>query len=363
MKKLIAVLLALLLLCGCSNAAPAEVIIEAATEATTEPTTEPTTVPTTEPPVYVNPLNGETSYEPFTNRIFANTISNVPAALPHVNAVKADILMEMFVNSSVVRCIALFSDISQVEAIGSTRSTRPMFNDIAEHYNAILVHAGGTNTALINANEHGITHYNVDSLMRKPDDPLKAGTAYRDKEYKHGEHNLFTIGSGIVAYAESQGEAVTGLPETDYGLIFAEDGTPAGGESADQIKLRMKYNSTKKDTVMKYDAETGKYVYWQYDKMMVDQFTEEPETFENVVMMFTPMTTMKHGYHVADFLQGGTGYFACNGKIIPITWTCSGDKEPFRFFTESGEPLPFGVGKTYIAISSPAGEVTWTAAE
>ena len=363
MKKLIAVLLALILLCGCGNAVPAESTAEATTVATTEPTTEPTTVPTTEPPVYVNPLNGETSYEPFTNRIFANTISNVPAALPHVNAVKADILMEMFVNGSVVRCLALFSDISQVEAIGSTRSTRPMFNDIAEHYNAVLAHAGGTRTALNNANEHGIAHYNVDSLMRKPDDPLKAGTAYRDKEYKHGEHNLFTIGSGIVAYAESQGEAVTGLPETDYGLIFAEDGTPAGGESADQIKLRMKYNSTKKDTVMKYDAETGKYVYWQYDKMMVDQFTEEPETFENVVMMFAQMTTMKHGYHVADFLQGGTGYFACNGKIIPITWTCSGDKEPFRFFTEGGEPLPFGVGNTYIAISSPAGEVTWTAAE
>ena len=114
---------------------------------------------------------------------------------------------------------------------------------------------------------------------------------------------------------------------------------------------------------MEYDAETGKYVYWQYGKMMADQITEEPETFENVVTMFVPMTTIKHGYHVADFLQGGNGYYACNGKIIPITWTCAGDKEPFRFFTEDGEPLPFGTGSTYIAISSPDGEVTWRAAE
>ena len=29
--------------------------------------------------------------------------------------------------------------------------------------------------------------------------------------------------------------------------------------------------------------------------------------------------------------------YACGGKIIPITWTCSGDKEPFRFFTENGD--------------------------
>lgn len=364
MKKIIAMVLALaMLLCGCGKQAEEPAATTEATIATTEPTTEPTTVPTTEPPVYVNPLNGETSDTPFTGRIFATTISNVPKALPHVNANKADILMEMLVNGSVVRCLALFSDISSVDAIGSIRSTRPMLNDICAHYNAILSHAGGTGTALRNADEHGITHYNVDSLMRKHDEPLKAGTAYRDKEYKHGEHNLFAIGSGVVAYAESQGEQVTGLPETDYGLNFVEDGTPAGGEAADSIKIRIKYNSTKKDTVMEYDADAGKYVYWQYNKMMVDQITEEPETFENVLVMFAQMTTIKHGYHVADFLQGGSGYYACNGKIIPVTWTCSGDNQPFRFFTESGEPLSVGVGNTYIAISSPAGEVTWTAAE
>lgn len=366
MKKIVALVLVLsMLLCGCGskNPEPATETTAAATEAATEPTAEPTTVPTTEPPVYVNPLNGEISDTPFTGRIFATTISNVPNALPHVNVKEADILMEMFVNASVVRCLALFSDISDVDAIGSTRSTRPMFNDICAHYNAVLSHAGGTGTALRNADEHGITHYNVDSLMRKTDDPLKAGVAYRDKEYKHGEHNLFVIGSGIMAYAESEGVQTSGLPETDYGLLFTEDGTPAGGEAADSINIRIKYNSTKKDTVMEYDAETGKYVYWQYGEMMVDQITEEPETFENVVTMFVPMTTMKHGYHVADFLQGGSGYYACNGRIIPITWTCGGDQEPFRFFTESGDPLPFGTGNTYIAISSPAGEVTWSSAE
>lgn len=364
MKRITALLLVLsLLLCGCGKPVEEPAPTTAATEPATEPTTQPTTEPTTEPPVYVNPLNGETSYTPYTGRVFATTVSNIPSALPHVNANKADILMEMFVNGSVVRCLALFSDISKVDAIGSTRSTRPMFNDICAHYNAVLSHAGGTGTALNNANEHGIAHYNVDSLMRKHDEPLKAGTAYRDKEYKHGEHNLFVIGPGIVAYAESDGQQVADLPERDYGLVFAEDGTPAGGETADSINIRIKYNSTKKDTVMEYDAETGKYVYWQYKEMMVDQFTGEPETFENVVVMFTQLSTMRHGYHVADFLQGGTGYYACNGKIVPMTWSCSGDNEPFRFFTESGEPLAFGAGNTYIAISAPNGEVTWSAAE
>ena len=271
-------------------------------------------------------------------------------------------LFESFVNGSVVRCLALFSDIETVDAIGSTRSTRPMLNDIAEHYDAVLSHAGGTEVALVDANNRGLSHYNVDSLMRKIDDPLKAGTAYRDKEYKYGEHNLFVIGAGIKAYAESQGVQTTGLPERDYGFLFTEDGTPAGGEDAATVKIQIKHNSTKKDTVMEYDTETGKYVYWQYDKMMVDQITEEPEAFRNVVTMMVPMSTITYGYHIADFNAGGTGYYACGGKIIPITWTCAGDKEPFRFFTEDGQPLAFGAGNTYIAITSDKGEVTWTAA-
>ena len=111
---------------------------------------------------------------------------------------------------------------------------------------------------------------------------------------------------------------------------------------------------------MEYDRETGRYTYWQHGIMMADQITGEPETFRNVVVMYSPMTTMKHGYHVTEFTNGGEGYFACGGKIIPMKWTCDGDKEPFRFFTLDGEPLPFGAGNTYIAITDPAGSVTWT---
>jgi hypothetical protein len=32
-------------------------------------------------------------------------------------------------------------------------------------------------------------------------------------------------------------------------------------------------------------------------------------------------------------------------------WTCDGEDSPFRFFTMDGEPLYFGQGNSYIAIS------------
>ena len=357
MKKLTAMILVLgLLLAGCGNAAPQETT--AATE-TAAPTTEATTAPTTEPaPVYTNPLNGQTLEEPYTGRLFASTISNIQKALPHVSVNEADILMEMFVNNSIIRCIALFSDISDVQAFGSVRSTRLMFNDIAQHYDAVLCHAAGSELVLGDLHQRGIDNINLDGW-----DARQAGASYRDQEYKRGhEHSLFGIGPEILNYAQSQGIATDVGQERDYGLRFAEDGTPAAGEDAGRITILFRYGSAKKETVMVYDAASGKYEFWQYGKLMTDQITGEAETFQNVVIMNTSITTNTI-YHTADFVAGGDGWYACGGKLIPITWTCESETSPFRFFTAQGEPLLMGVGNTYIAVVPNGSDIAWEGAE
>lgn len=359
MKRLIALMLMLtLLLCGCgAKGEPAVTEAPAAVPETTaaptaEPTTEPTTVPTTEPaPVYVNPLNGEILDAPFTGRIFANTVSNLADNIPHVGVVKADMLIECYVNmDSVVRCLALFKDIDSVDAIGSTRSTRPMFNAIAQHYDLILSHAGGSDQALKDAKDRGVENFNIDAWA-----VASTGASYRDKERKGAyENTLYGIGSGIKAYAEAQGYPMT--LERDYGFSFTDDGTPAEGVEAKDISITLTYKKAKKETRMVYDESTGKYAFNQYGQVMTDLKTEEVEAFRNVIVMYADITTTGI-YHIADFTAGGTGYFACGGKLIPITWSCAGDKEPFRFFTESGEPLELGRGNTYMAICTPESPV------
>ncbi len=380
MKRIFALTLALaLLLCGCgpkeekpsavdapalngavTNNSPTEAPVPEATEA---PTEAPTTVPTTEPKVYFNPMNGEILDAPFDGRVYAVSVCNTnDQALPHVNLIKADVVFESFVNYSVIRCLALYTDFAEVEKIGSTRSTRLMFNDIAEHYNLVLAHAGGVGRVIRDANERKLDHFNVDSLSRQADD-LAAGTAYRSKEYpkqKYGEFNLFTVGAGVMAYAEAQGVQLTGMPETDYGMTFVEDGTPVGGEEANKVTVTITYNNYKKDTSMVYDTEKGQYVFNQYGHVMKDLISEEEETFENVVVMQASMS-MKNEFEVADFVAGGSGYYACGGRIIPITWTCESEQSPFRFYTADGQPLSFGQGKTYIAITQTDSKVVWSA--
>ena len=373
MKRMIVWILVLtLLMSGCgskqtyiddnvANTAPDAMVEETASDAgdvqeTVEETQEETTVPT-EPEVLRNPLNGEVLDAPFTGRIFANTVSNLQENLPHVGVNHADVVMEMYVNmSNVVRCLALFSDIEKVDAIGSTRSTRPIFNDIAQHYDLILTHAGGSDTALRDASNRGIVNYNIDSWV-----VAKEGTSYRDTVYKRAyENTLFGVGAGIKAYAEAQGVPME--LEKDYGFRFTENGTPAEGEAADRIALTMVYGQAKKDTQMVYNAEMGKYIWNQYGKEMRDQITDELEGFTNVIIM-QAMISHNGIYHSADFVAGGTGYYANGGKLIPIVWACDDEDSAFRFMTNNAEPLEMGVGNTYIAIVTPESPVSWEALE
>ena len=365
MKKWIALLLAMsicILCAACGGEKAPETTNAPAvnTPATEAPATDiPATEDTTEAPaventeeapadnevLYTNPFTGEVLENPITTRPVVVSISNIPDALPHRGVYGADILFESFVNGSIVRCLALYGDITGVPSIGSTRSARPIFVDIATHYNAFYAHAGGSDYT--NQLLYKIDNMNVDNAN-------DVGYAYRD-EARHKasswEHCLFIRGNELMNHIiHNKNVDMAQDPNANFGLQFVEDGTPADGETANSISITLKYSSNVKETIMVYNADTGLYEYHQYGKAMIDEYTGEPEAFTNVIVMYTKMS-YREGYHIADFVAGGNGYYACGGKIIPITWKCAGEDQPFTFYTTDGEVLNMGVGTSYIAMT------------
>lgn len=363
MKKLIALLLITsLILCGCGASAPA------ATEATTAPTeapateateapTETTEAPTEPPVVYRNPLNGEVLDEPYTGRVFAVTISNIRDALPHYGTMEADILMEMWVNGSIIRDLALYTDVSKAEEIGSVRSDRLMFNQIAKMYDAVLADAAGSDEVLNDAKNTGVNRMTIDTGSSTDYSYRAKDRVFTFKPESKYEHTLFAKGAGLLDFAQKKGFSVTQPADKDYNLHFTENGTP-DGETANSVNVTFTYRNNKKDTTMVYDESLGKYVYNQYGKAMTVGATEDPECFTNVIIMLADITRGEV-YYTANFQNGGTGYYANGGKIIPITWGCDGEESPFWFKTMDGADLELGVGNTYMAIAPQDSPVTY----
>ena len=368
MKRSIALLLVLgTLLCGCGANAPAETT--AAPEAptteapttvppTTEAPTEPPTEAPTEPPVPSNPLTGEVLEEPMNTRVFAVTINNVSGAMPMHGVSKADLFFEMFINDYATRGLALFADIREVNTVGSVRSHRFNFTDLAQIYDAIVVHAGGSDYVMEDAEEKGIDRLSAESekgnYFFRDQDRINAGYAW--------EHTLFIRGEETMAHAENKGMRVTGDPDKDYGLRFTEDGTPADGEDANVIDIRLIHKGVPKQTKMTYIPETGLYQFSQFKKEMWDNGENQPVCFKNVIVMLCTVENKVYGkttYHVADLIGSGEGWYACGGKIIPIKWTHESMEDPIVFTHTDGTPLELGIGNSYIAFAPLESTITY----
>ncbi len=339
MKKLLALLLAfcMLVLCGCGGKEDAKE--DPADQDVNQQDVNPTT-PTVK---YRNPLNGERMEAPYEGRVFAVTIDNVNGAIPHHGLSQADIFVEMYVNDYATRGLAIYSDIAKVPSVGPIRSTRYNFTDLALAYDMIVFHASGSQVVRDDMDAEGV------------DNVFATGWAgYRDEvRYNNGwawEHTLFVKGETAVEAAEADGYDLK-IAGKDYGLQFTEDGTPASGSIATEISIDYTLHGYTKNSTMKYDAATGKYVYWQYDEEMIDENNNQPEAFRNVIVLLATVENDVNDYHVADLYTTGDGYFACGGKMIPIKWSHAGETDPLLFTLTDGTPLELGVGSTYLAIA------------
>ena len=336
MKKLIPVILVLcLMLCSCGN--------------TAEETTAPAEQTTAAPQVFRNPLNGEIIDAPYSGRVFSVSINNVSPALPHSGVNDADVFFEMYVNDYCTRGLALYSDVRSVEKIGSVRSTRFNFTDIAKAYNSVMIYSGGSGVVLDDMAKVGIDNIAADIPV-----------GYRDTDRSAAgyslEHTLFTKGESVWNAAVDRGFNME-IKGKDYGMKFAEEGTPANGTAASEIEIDFTLNGVTKKTVMKYDAASDKYIYNQYGKEMVDEVTGEKESFKNVIVLHAPMIA-DPVYHIANIFTRGSGYYACGGKMIAIEWWIESPDSPFIFFTkDGGKPVMQEVGNTYIAIAPEGSNV------
>lgn len=368
MKRVLALILALslLVLCGCGNQS-------GETEPTTEPAessqpTEESSVPedttpseepteeVTEPPIlYRNPLTGEAMDSPLTTRLLSASIGNTKAAMPTYGLSQADLVFEMFVNQLTTRLLGVYTDVSQVYAIGSMRSQRYHFTDISHSYDTIAISAGGSDKVMADVNRTGIDYMNVGTEKM-------TYYAFRDNDrHDNGyawEHCLFALGSGLYEFAESKGYSTEFDQDKDYGMIWADDKALTDGQAASTVTVTFILSNAAKDSIFTYDSATGLYNFNQFKMDMTDPTTGMPVAFRNVFVILAETRTDSNGYHVSELVGSGEGYFACDGYMIPVQWHRETEDDVFSFTHTDGTPLEQGVGASYIAIAPTTSTVT-----
>jgi hypothetical protein len=359
MKKLsLIILLLALMLTGCkSQAAQTSESLppsDAPAMNSTEPTQTPTPSPESTPEPFRKLLTGEVIPEkPENLRPYAVMINNISLAQPQVGISKADIIYEVLAEGEITRMLAVFSEVDGVGVIGSMRSARPYYIEIARSYDAIFVHAGGSDDAYYDISIKGVN--NIDGVRGAYGGEI----FYRDpNRMQHGiEHSLFTTSELLLQYTPILGYASEhSEPDYSYGLSFSDEPTLDGGVSAAEITVSF---GGLKTTSFSYDDAKEIYTASQYGSGYIDGATEKPVEFRNVLTLYAETSIIdSYGRRVVKLTGSGEGHFFCKGQKVDITWHREGDGKQFSYTLADGAPLTLGVGKSYIAIVPTGSEIS-----
>lgn len=314
-------------------------------------------------PLYTNPLTGEgTDIDLSHRRPVAIMLNNLKQALPQCGISQADIIYEVPTEGGITRMMAVFQSLDGVGTLGSVRSSRPYYVELAAGLDAIYIHAGGSDDAYSAIKKHGV--FNIDGV----NGPYGGTMFYRDAQRKKTagfEHSLFTDETRIEKLLSGSLSKMRQTHNEGYSLplSFSKDAAPINGQSANSISVKYSNYKTGQFT---YDPQKGTYlVSQQVDKQdgpYVDGNNDQQVEVTNVLVLHTDINLIKgdSASRITVRLTGsGSGYFACGEQYIPITWSKNSPTDPLCFFTADGQPLTLGVGKSYINIVDNGAQVTF----
>lgn len=359
MKRIIPIILIILLLFSACSKNEDEAETETP-EITLEPQGDTQTDNESEPPqeedsAALGGLSGVPVGELTNLRPYAAMINNISVALPQCGISEADIIYEVLAEGDITRMLAIFSDISNAGSLGSMRSIRPYYLELALSYDSIVVHAGGSDQAYEDIASKGVD--NIDGVRGE----YGANVFYRDSSRLSAgyEHALFTTAELVLEYTPIIGiRKEHSTPDYSYGLSFTENGTPESGYSAQEVDVSF---SGLKHTYFTYDSNAGLYYAKQYGSDYIDGNTGEKVGFTNLIVLYAETKVLDDaGRREVTLTGSGSGHFSCGGQAVDITWSRSGNGGTFYYYTGDGSVLELGAGTTYIAIVPTGSEIIFS---
>lgn len=332
LKKLsvLSVCLVLLMLSGCKS--PLD-------EVNSGSDNSPTGTPVIEKEVYYNPLTGEeTEKAKISLRPVAIMINNIKIAQSVQTGVnRADIIYETEVEGGVTRLMAVYKDVASVGQIGTVRSARYPYVDLALGHDAVYVHCGQDPT------------YCAPHL--KDIDSLSVETNKYAKRIKNGlatEHTLYTFGDTLWEGVSSKFKATAN--NTNPWVNFAAPGENVTLDAGTATTVSVPFPNL--TTSFTYDSASGLYTRLSGGSVCKDYVNGETTQVKNVFVLLTSITNYPDGKHRKVELSSGDGYYATNGTYTHIKWKKGDAADSFTFTDTAGNLIKVSAGKSWVCIAN-----------
>lgn len=274
-------------------------------------------------------------------RPVAIMLSNVKDAVPQSGIEKASIVYEAPVEGGITRLMGLYEDYEGLEKIGSVRSARKYYVELALGHDAVYI-------------SYGHSKYAVKLLDKESTDNLDgvegsgANVFYRTDD-RVAPHNAYTNTEGILKGIETQGFDMN-YPSTYEGyfdFVHPGESTSYEGSEAATVKTGYVHNAPS----FTYNEEDGLYYRSQFGDKQVDIETGNQLAFKNLILQYCDYEMYDDGKSLnIDTKSGGKAKYIANGVAVDITWSYDKDTGIRHYNLADGSELKLNPGKTYVGI-------------
>lgn len=260
---------------------------------------------------------------------FMVVIENSINSRPQSGLSQADIIYETSAEGGIPRFIALFQSESP-KIIGPVRSVRSYFLDLAKERNLPFAHCGGS--------EEALNEINANSSLMGINEISNGDYFWRDKT-RNAPHNLYTSSENIRKFISYKSWNI----KSNSFLKF-DDNFFNSDNLTNALNIFIKVNRTYNTS---YFYEDNLYTKYMDGDIAIDDNTNKPLTFSNIIIQKTDINLNKDNIHLDIKLIGsGEGYVLSKGKLLKVTWKKDNENSNTILYDENGNEVPLSPGKT-----------------
>ena len=261
-------------------------------------------------------------------------------------------IIEVRVNPTKPRFMALYGDYTKVPKVCAIRSCRSYFPTFSEGYDAFYVNWGVDET---------IQDY-LNSLHLDQFDGMSFG-----KELFDRDENRLNAGYASEHTAYFNGTNFQKIVDKDYRTDLDEDHNKPAFAFKEGEETITPEGDACKSVHINFGAQTSEFTYEEENKVykknmnghpQIDANTDKQLEFTNVFVLETSITVRDETGHKDIDCMGGdssTAYYVSGGAVQKVHWKKDGGTARSRliFFDDSGTEIAVNPGKTYIGVSYP----------
>lgn len=292
------------------------------------------------------------------NRPLAVMINNIKAGCPQSGIADAAIIYEAPVEGRITRLMAIYDDYTNLEKVGSIRSSRDYFVYFALEYDAIYAHFGQA-TPYVGELLNGPRVDNISGAVAGIKRP--ATNTFYDEPGRKAPHQKYLNSERLLKDIEKFDYRTYLRADYTAKFQFETKDSPINFENAEDVTVIYPGGKTSDrpngfsyvEAKFEYNEEDKKYYRYQYGGEHIDELTGEQLAYDNVIFQYCHGEVRDDEDYLAFGCHGDEGMMVrlfTQGKMITGTWSKMTNDGPASYVDEDGNPMILSPGKTWICI-------------